>query len=263
MSARLRGIPTIGFYESTLFTRSQTTGPVARAREYFFQHVDAIVTPGTAATLALEQMGIPSQKIYQGFNPVDVELFNAAAVQHCRDARNGHRYVFVGQLVPRKNPLALLEAFAKVAESDDELWMLGTGELAGSLAARSAQLGVAGQVSLKGHVPYGEVPGLLADCDTLVLPSNVEVWGLVVNEALATGLTAIVNERCGVAEDVKSMQGVFLYRDDADLVDALRRVKGMPRIATPEILKYTQERFGDVFASAITSVVSTRLSRVQ
>jgi glycosyltransferase involved in cell wall biosynthesis len=258
--ARLRRISTIGFYESTLLTQSQSSGPVARAREYFFQHLDAIVTPGIAATRALKQMGISGEKIHQGFNPVDVELFHAAGAHHQRDARKGHRYVFAGQLRSRKNPLAVLEAFAEIAETDDELWLVGTGELAQTLAARTAQLGMTSQVSMKGLVAYDELPCLLADCDTLVLPSHVEVWGLVVNEALATGLTVIVNERCGVAEDVKFMQGVILYRDNAELVDAMRRVKGMPRIATPEILKYSQERFGDVFASAITSVVSMRSS---
>ena len=254
--AKLRRIPTIGFYESTILTQAYPTGPVARARAYYFQHVDAIVTPGAAATRALEQLGIPRKKIHQGFNPVDVELFHRAAQQARHDSRRGHRYVFVGQLIPRKDPLALLEAFAQVARPDDELWVIGIGELAETLATRSAELGLSRQVSFKGYVPYCELPDLLTHCDTLVLPSNVEVWGLVVNEALAAGLTAIVNERCGVADDVKSMRGVVVFKEDADLEGALRRVRDMSRIETPEILRYTPERFGDVFALVISNLTA-------
>jgi glycosyltransferase involved in cell wall biosynthesis len=40
-----------------------------------------------------------------------------------------------------------------------------------------------------------------ADC--LVLPSDFgETWGLVVNEAMASGLPCIVSDACGCAEDL-------------------------------------------------------------
>src|SRR5262249_21925258 len=55
-----------------------------------------------------------------------------------------------------------------------------------------------------------------ADC--LVLPSDTrETWGLVVNEALASGLPCIVSDACGCAEDLIDPEWIY----GKGLVDSL------------------------------------------
>src|SRR5205823_815927 len=69
------------------------------------------------------------------------------------------------------------------------------------LEQRSAQLGV--DTKLVGFLNQTEVGRAYAAADCLVLPSDAhETWGLVVNEALATGLPCAVSDAVGCAPDL-------------------------------------------------------------
>jgi glycosyltransferase involved in cell wall biosynthesis len=57
-------------------------------------------------------------------------------------------------------------------------------------------------VRFEGHVSRDELYRYYSNADILVLPSKEEVWGLVVNEALACGTPAIVSTECGCAPDL-------------------------------------------------------------
>jgi glycosyltransferase involved in cell wall biosynthesis len=57
-------------------------------------------------------------------------------------------------------------------------------------------------VHFAGFKNQTELPAVYAAADCFVLPSTIETWGLVVNEAMASGLPAIVTEACGCAPDL-------------------------------------------------------------
>jgi glycosyltransferase involved in cell wall biosynthesis len=62
-----------------------------------------------------------------------------------------------------------------------------------------------------------------ADC--LVLPSDHgETWGLVVNEALASGLPCLVSDACGCAEELTGECGSFQFSNIPELASKLVRV---------------------------------------
>ena len=52
------------------------------------------------------------------------------------------------------------------------------------------------------HTEYDKVPELYGIANCLVLPSLEEVWGLVINEAMAAGLPIISSDRVGASEDL-------------------------------------------------------------
>jgi glycosyltransferase involved in cell wall biosynthesis len=56
--------------------------------------------------------------------------------------------------------------------------------------------------SFPGFKNQSELPAYYAAADVLVLPSESETWGLVVNEAMACGLPAIVSDAVGCAPDL-------------------------------------------------------------
>lgn len=57
-------------------------------------------------------------------------------------------------------------------------------------------------VRLLGFFNQTEMPEAYALADALVLPSETETWGLVVNEALACGMPAVVSSGVGCAPDL-------------------------------------------------------------
>ncbi|HKU10737.1 MAG TPA: glycosyltransferase, partial [Sinomonas sp.] len=251
--------PLVGFYESTLASHAFHSGPmIARARRSFFRRLDAVVVPGRAAEGAVLAMGIDRAKIHVGFNPVDVKAIHAAAGQarknHSTLGRAGHRFLYLGQLISRKNVGSLITALWRLADTDDSLTIAGTGQLTPELIQLRDDLGLEDRVAFIGAVPYEQVPELLAQHETLVLPSNEEVWGLVVNEALAAGLHVVVTRSCGVAESVEGMDGVFIadVPDSSVLAHVMRRSKRewTGPIANPEILTHTPEAFADVIRQA-------------
>ena len=254
---RQAGARLVGFYESTLASHAFRKGPIVRAREFFFRQLDAVVVPGEASLKAVLAMGVEESKVFVGFNPVDVAGIHAAAGQaraKMNSVRSGqHRYLFIGQLIERKNVAALVKALELLPDSEGTLTIAGTGHLRGELERLRDELGLRDRVTFIGAVPYERVAELLADHETLVLPSTEEVWGLVINEALAAGLHVVVSQRCGVADSVGDMKGVFLADPESESIAAAMaesKSSWSGPIVQPEILEKTPEAFADVVLRA-------------
>jgi glycosyltransferase involved in cell wall biosynthesis len=191
-------------------------------------------------------MGIASEKIVTLFNPVDVGWFHSFAKDHRTPQSQGHRYIYVGQLIERKNVATILHSFAAIRNDAETLTIAGDGPLAQDLKNLAASLGIAESVTFAGHRSQEELSKLYATSNTLILASTNEVWGLVVNEALASGLHVVVSDKCGVAEFVQDMDGAYICAtDQKSLQEAMstssRQWNGY--IEEPEILKFTPELY--------------------
>lgn len=258
LAARVRRLRCVGFYESTKQTNRFKKGPIAWARSWFFRNLDAVVVPGAAAREALVGMGVDKSRIIVGFNAVDVAYFHSESAgvrsRAIKMDSPGHNFVYVGQLIPRKNLFAVFNAYSRVREGLDRLTIVGSGELEMKLRTLSDSLGISDSVQFVGNVANYNLPAVLATQHTLVLVSLEEVWGLVVNEALAGGLHAVVSQTAGVAVSVKDMEGVYLSgasTDDIEYAMRLSRKSWKGPIETPEILQHTPERFAEDFAMAL------------
>lgn len=129
------------------------------------------------------------------------------------------RFIFAGQLIPRKRVDWLLNALARVSGQGFELLIVGAGPEEPALRALAAsQLG--DRVRWLAQLPLTEVPAVMAQADCLVLPSVHDGWGAVISEALIVGTPVICSDACGAAEVVyaSGVGGVF----PRDRGDALR-----------------------------------------
>lgn len=256
-AARRAGIPRVAFYESTLLSQQFAGGPIGAVRSRFLRSMDAVVTPGPSAADAVAAAGVPRDAIHVGFNAVDVAAIHAEASLHRERERRhgrGHAYLFLGQLVERKNPHGALEAFRRIARAGDRFTFVGSGPLRAELEASTAGL----DVTFIDHLPYDQVPRLLARHDTLVLPSFEEVWGLVANEALAAGIHTVTSDRAGVSASVAGMRGAFVCGVTPSEIAtgmAASRESWTGPIASPEILEKTPRAFANVFRQACEAAV--------
>ncbi len=155
------------------------------------------VSAGVAEDL-VETIGLPASRVKTIYNPaVDAILLEKAAeaVSHPW-LQPGEPPVFlgVGRLEPQKDFASLVRAFARVrARRPSRLVILGEGRERASLEALAAELGVAEQVALPGHVdnPFA----WMARSAVFVLSSAWEGFGNVLAEALAVG-TPVVSTDC-------------------------------------------------------------------
>jgi len=136
-------------------------------------------------------------------NGVDTTLFHPA--EPARAANPAAPRIFaVGVLHEVKNPLLLVEAFARVHARlpRASLHIVSGGALEGAARERCAQLGVLDSVVWHGFQPRREVARLLRDeCDLLAMSSSSETFGIVAIEAMACG-KPVVSTRCGGPESI-------------------------------------------------------------
>ena len=86
-----------------------------------------------------------------------------------------------------------------------------------------------------------DLPPYYHAADILVLPSYHEPWGLVVNEAMATGALPVVSDRVGAGPDlVDGIGEVFACGDITALTEALRRALGS--LGDPEVSERVRRR---------------------
>jgi glycosyltransferase involved in cell wall biosynthesis len=126
--------------------------------------------------------------------------------------------LFAGKLIEKKQPLLLIDAFAR-ARRDHDAWLLiaGDGPLRAECEALVARLRVP-NVIFAGFLNQTELPDAYAAADMFVLPSKLhETWGLVVNEAMNFGLPVVVSDKVGCAADLvhPGRNGVIVPHDDA------------------------------------------------
>jgi glycosyltransferase involved in cell wall biosynthesis len=139
---------------------------------------------------------------------VDLRRFalgdRGAARRRLGIAPQGPLVLAVGGLTERKNPLTLLQAFARVraAAPDARLALVGDGPLARAVDAGAAALGLGPSLIRPGALPHAQVVDWMAACDLLALVSRVEPLGQVALEALASGRPVVATRVGGTAEVV-------------------------------------------------------------
>lgn len=133
-------------------------------------------------------------------------------------------FVFVGRFVAKKGLDVLLPAYAgyKALAGGEArpLVLAGGGELEREVQAQIAALGLEADVTVTGFLKPEDVADRLSQALALVLPSREEQWGLVVNEAIAFSLPAIVSEAVG-ARDALVRNGINGFVVETGCVDSL------------------------------------------
>lgn len=183
-------------------------GPLWAARtRLLLRRFSGWLAVGQRAHAYLRHFGAPAPRIWASPHAVDNDFFAAAARDQraAARARFGLRaeefvVVFAGKLEPKKRPLDVVRALAG-RRPGAVLLVAGSGPLESGLREAAADLGV--RVVWAGFLNQSEMPRAYAAADCLALPSDSgDSWGLVVNEALATGLPCVVSDRVGCVPDL-------------------------------------------------------------
>ncbi len=274
---RARGIPAIYRGDSTL-----GSGPRGWRRPFWRWHTrrrlaryDAWLAVGTRARDYLAGFGVPDPLVFASPHAVDNERFREAAA---RARRPEHRArlraafgipegarvaLFAGKLSPHKRPQDLILAAAQAARPI-HLLFAGAGPDEQACRVLVAATGV--PASFAGFLNQSRMPEAFAAADCLVLPSESETWGLVVNEALASGVPCVVSDGVGCAPDLVDgrLTGRVVPRGD---IEALARAldatidRGVPGSATAEACRTraASHSFGQATGGLVAACARLRL----
>jgi glycosyltransferase involved in cell wall biosynthesis len=209
-------------------------GPLKRAwRSLLIPRMDAFLCYSRAAAAYIHQAGFPSDRIYTAGNVTfDVEEFHhrvelvrpqASDWRKRMGLRDARIVLAVGQLIPRKNPLGLLEAFSRLQDRLEDAALVIVGE--GPLRSELERLVVDRRfrrVIFTGHVQPDELPLYYAAADLFVDLTLRDHWSQVVGEAMAAGLPALVSSADHAGELIEDgVSGFVVDPADVDGVSSL------------------------------------------
>ncbi len=229
------------------------SGIVNSIKRRIFGQIDAMLCPAEPWRKAMGFWGLRPEQIFLGVDVVDNAFWaeqpktapgsnliagsDAATAPRpalTPDAEQPPFLLAVGRQIEAKNLLFLLRAYARYSKDQSAalpLVMVGEGPQRENIQRLIEELKI-DKVTLIPFVSPWELRGIYHRAAALVLPSKSETWGLVVNEAMASGLPVLVSSACGCSEVLikdESNGYVFPPADEEKLTDVLRRFTALSR----------------------------------
>jgi glycosyltransferase involved in cell wall biosynthesis len=257
LAAKSLGIRTVMMNESHAGT-ARAAGMAALVKRQLVGLFDAALVGGHPQRRYFTALGMSRRKIFTGYDAVNNDYFAREAEEirgrksevRSRYGLPEHYFLSLGRFVAKKNLATLIRAYRKVLDFNQDcqthLVMVGSGEEEPQLRGLCHELripiydksgaGIENRKSkIENELPgvhfYGfrqieENPVFYALADAFILPSLWEEWGLVVNEAMASGLPVVVSEAAGCAEDLlEPWEGTENYPETTG-TRAQRRLNG-------------------------------------
>ena len=171
-------------------------------KKCFVNQFDAAFVAGSSHFNYILKLGMSANKITMGYDVVDNNHFSS----HRSNVYKPDGYFLAsGRFIKRKNFILLLEAYkdyrSKV-KSPKTLVLCGSGHEESEIKYKIESLNLNSYVKLPGFVQYDELPVLYSKASVFIIPSVSEQWGLVINEAMASGLPILSSNRCGAHFDL-------------------------------------------------------------
>jgi glycosyltransferase involved in cell wall biosynthesis len=262
--ARATGRPTVMWVESTRYSGLLRGRLSTRIRRGIVGLADAYLSNGLEATDFVERLGASWTMVTTSCLPSALAQRLATMPRLETAAGSPTRFLFVGRLVDLKRPLELARAFvSSPLLAGSTLTMVGDGPLRNELETLSAG---SDRLRLIGRLEGEALARAYLEADVLVVPSSREVWGLVVNEALAAGLYVVASDGVGSTRDLLDDEvGVVVDADDhralAQAMGAATQVgqSGAARQARRNrVSDCTVARFADDMVTAATRAFESR-----
>ena len=202
---------------------------------------DAALVAGARQKAYAESLGLARERILVGYDVVDNAYFAERSLAVRWQAKNYRRrlglrqpfFLTVCRFIPKKNLAWLVEAYRHYRDlAGAKAWDLvlcGSGPLEPALQRRAKDLQ---GVHFPGFQQIDHLPRYYGLAAVFILPSShFEQWGLVVNEAMASGLPVLVSRACGCAPELVQ-EGVNGFTFDPSDREGLARL--LLKMSSPE-----------------------------
>ncbi|TLU83409.1 MAG: glycosyltransferase family 4 protein [Chlorobium sp.] len=226
------------------------------AKKQLYRLVDAMLIPASSHVSTFRYFGLKTEQLFFGINCVDNQFFSDQAnIFSSLTVPHNHPYLLaIGRQVRKKNWAKLISAYIAVRKTDPpnpfDLLFIGDGPEHDVLMNASGD-----EINRSIHfLPFKSQQELCVyykHAEGLVLPSLYgETWGLVVNEAMASGLPVLVSGKCGCAETlVKHENNGFVFEPEdqtliADVLEKFMSMSHKQRKAMGEISKNIIDEWG-------------------
>lgn len=184
-------------------------------RRWLVRKSDGFLAYGSAARDYLLSLGADAKRIHVAWNTVDADRFLKLPLPRSPLPSEPLRLLTVGYLERRKRIDLALEAIAAASRRgfDVELEIAGDGTERAALETLARELRIEERVRFLGNVPYDAMPALYEAAHGFLFPTERDIWGLVLVEAMAAGKACVASVRAGATRDLIA-DGVTGYAVD-------------------------------------------------
>ena len=173
-------------------------------RSLMLRAADAVMVNGESGARYIQRFGVASGRIKRVHQATNVLAFMAGDSARSHPAR--HRLLYVGRLIELKGLHPFLKMVAEWTTShpsrEVEFWIAGDGPLRSAVATFAAPSNL--KIRLLGHVTYDRLPEIYRQCGILAFPSLADEWGMVVVEAMASGMPVLGSIHSQAVEELIS-----------------------------------------------------------
>jgi glycosyltransferase involved in cell wall biosynthesis len=273
--AAARSVPIVMLSESNEFDDARSV-----IKEFIKRRLVGLCSAGLAGGSPqadyLVKLGMPREHVFVGYDVVDNRFFSEEA-RKLRDRRSplgeikSPYFLACARFGKKKNLPGLISAFARYRDlvgpsAQFDLVIAGDGEERSEIEHTIQECGISDHVHLVGAKGYADLPGFYANAGAFIHASTTEQWGLVVNEAMASGLPVLVSNRCGCAADlVKEGENGWTFdpTNEEQIADLMLRIASDETRREEMGLKSREiiAKWGpDRFASGVKSAVEAALA---
>lgn len=222
--AKIFGKKTVLWSGSTLLSSRSKNKYINQLKSFFIRRFDTYYTYGSQATEYLIHHGADRDSVVTGTNTVDTGYFKQHTTNEMPD-RKMLKFLYVGQLLERKGLENTLKAFGTLDRNDWSLAVIGKGPDEEKLKQLVSDLHLQSNVHFLGYKQKEEILGYFSDSHILIMPSYLEVWGLVLNEALASGLFCLSSKYAGATFDLIEEGENGYIIDPLDIDDIVHKIQ--------------------------------------
>jgi len=200
------------------FVVTEHTGPYSRIlNSWVKSKISRFVFNKAAKVLAVSEhqkqqilkLGIAPDKVEVSYNPVNTDVYKLTT-------SSSKNIVFVSRLDKFKGGLRTLKAFHQLIEKqlDYTLTIIGEGEEFEAIQNYVSYHTLTDKVILKGTLTKAQIAEVFSNSSFMVFPSQHETFGLVVAEALSSGLPVVCTNQTAPQEFINDKNGILVQPDN-------------------------------------------------
>ena len=200
-------------------------------RKALISRAAGFIAYGSLAKKYLEDLGADPVRITVANNAVDTDFFSNRT-DEIREMQAGKEpklfnFIYIGYLVPRKKVDKVIKAAEMLSKrrTDFIVTIVGDGESRAALEGACAKAGLCGIVRFEGYHQKEDLPAFLANADAFLFQTGYDIWGLVLNEAMAAGLPVIASVNAGATCDLIIDGETGFSADFDDTVKVVERME--------------------------------------
>jgi glycosyltransferase involved in cell wall biosynthesis len=219
----LFGKPVWVWWGGTLHTERDLGGLRKIVRRTISLWAKHWISYGQTSTEYLLSLGIKRERILESQNAIDEAKFRTD-VPPAWNLQLRPVVLHVGQYIERKGIGFLLDAVADVERQGYEfsLLLVGAGRDKAAIEQRAIDLGLK-NVHFRSSQAPDKMPSVYCSADVLVFPTREDVWGLVANEAILSGLSVLCSKYAGCAPELFGPESIFSPEDRAEFAQKLKQ----------------------------------------